>query len=87
MSHHPRTNGEKMGAVLPVYFTDFHEAQVNLIDESGSLQRVACSLSGHVAVCGAVKLVIDERCQLFQGGFVSGAPGPEQCGDIGNGRH
>lgn len=73
---------KKVGAALPVDVFSFDEAEVDLVDESGSLQGVARGFARHVTVCGATELFVDERSELFEGLLVARAPCLEESTEI-----
>src|SRR5262249_21277145 len=85
-AHQLGTDGQKMGSVLPAYLPHIYQPQVDLIDERGGLQGMACGFAGHIALCRLVQLVVHKRRKLFQRLFVPVNPSAEQMGYFVRGR-
>ena len=71
-----------MGAVLPAYVFQVHQAYVGFVDESGGLQSVAARLASHEALGKPVQLFVNENGQAFQRFFVALFPGVQQKRDF-----
>ena len=80
-------DAEEMGAVLPPHSLPINQPHISFVDQRRGLQGMACALAAHVPFSQPVQFRIDQRGQIFQGCFVSIAPGQEQlCDFIGRRR-
>jgi len=59
--HEVPRDSDEVRAVLPVHELAVNQAQVNLIDERGGLERMRRALPGHVMAGQTAQLVIDDR--------------------------
>jgi len=82
-AHDAGCHGEKVSAVLPFDAPDFDQSQVRLVDQRGCLQRVIRPLAPHVTGRKTMELLMNERQELIQGGFVTPAPCLQQSRWIG----
>jgi hypothetical protein len=73
-AHQLGGHGKKMRPILPIYLSAVYEPQVHLVYERGSLESVARSLPGHIALRYPVQLVIDKRREFFQSFLITGGP-------------
>ena len=80
-AHQARRHRQEMDAVLPVDLLRADQAQVGLVDQRGRLQAVPGALASHAAARDAMQLLVDERHQLLEGGFVAATPREQQAGD------
>jgi hypothetical protein len=69
-AHDVRGDSNKMLAALPIDII-VRKAKIGFVNESRRLKRMLRSLSPHIRLSHAVKLLIDERQQLFGGRLVS----------------
>jgi hypothetical protein len=63
-----------MGPILPIDVVNVDEPEINLMDEGCSLEGMTCLLRSHVPASEVMKLLVDERYELFQGNLVSFSP-------------
>ena len=75
-SHELCANGKKMRAILPFDLADTDQAEVGFMNEGGGLKGMSRAFAGHIASRRQVQLVVHERHQFLQGGFV---PCPQAC--------
>ena len=80
--HHLGRHGEEMGAILPAHAVVSHQAQVGLVHEGGRLERVAASLTLHIAVSQAAEFLINDGRQAVERALVSIAPGLQKRADV-----
>ncbi len=80
--HQLRGHGEEVRAVLPPHAARIDQAQIGLVDERRGLQRVAGTLSRHVAMREPVEFVVHQRHQPIQRLLVSLIPGQQQFSDL-----
>ena len=69
-SHELRANGKKMGAVLPFDLADTDQAEIGFMNQGGGLKGMSRAFAGHITSRRHVQLVVHERHQFLQGGFV-----------------
>ena len=77
-AHQPRGHREEVRAVLPRHVVRIDQPQIGLVDERRRLEAVPDALAGHAAPRDLVELVMDERNQLLEGGFIALAPREEE---------
>ena len=65
----------KMGAMLPIDLFKVHQAEVDLVDESGGLESVAGALAGHVPLHHPAEFVINVGDEAVECGAITLAPG------------
>src|SRR6185295_20287314 len=71
-----------MRAVLYAHSRVVDKTHVGFVDQGRRLKRVAHSLPSHMISSQAFQLLVDQRDQLIQSGFVSVTPIEEQLGDL-----
>src|SRR5580700_8995537 len=60
---HLSRDREKMSAILPLHAFVVHQPHIRFVDQSGSLQAVAGTLTFHIVPRETVEFVIDDRGQ------------------------
>jgi hypothetical protein len=70
-AHAPGSGGEEVSTILPIGISLLGQFQVNLMDESCSLQSVARAFAAKVSNRDAMQFAVDERHQVRLGLFVS----------------
>ena len=73
-AHHPRRHGKKVRAVLPGDEVRIHQPDVCLVDKRRRLKAVFAAFSCHAAAGDPMKLLMDERNQMLEGGLVASCP-------------
>jgi hypothetical protein len=86
-AHHLRRNAEEMRPIPPVAVPLVDQAQVQLVNERGRLQREATPLAEKLALCHTTQLRVDERQQLVEGVSVATPPFAQKRRHVGPGRH
>ena len=71
-----------MRAILPLDLLDFDQPEIRLIDQRGSLERVAGTLVTHVAPGQAAQLPMDEGQQAVERRHLTPPPGLQQSGGV-----
>jgi hypothetical protein len=64
LPHSPRGNGEKMRAILPLYFPLAGEAQIGFMDDGSGLQRVARAFAPHLRARYTTQFVVYQGNEL-----------------------
>jgi hypothetical protein len=65
---------KEVGSVMPLHMLLLDEPEVCFIYQSSRLQRVANTLSAHVAMGQPAQFLIDERQQAVECRLISSAP-------------
>ena len=86
-AHHLRRNAEEMRPIPPVALPLVDQAQVELVNERGGLQREATPFAAKLAYGHATQLRVDERQQLVEGIRVTTPPFGQKRRYVGPGRH
>lgn len=82
-AHDPRSDGEKMRAILPVLARLLlRQADIRLIDQRGGLQRVTLALAPELSRRDAAQLGIDRFNQSREGAGVAVGPVVQQPRDV-----
>jgi hypothetical protein len=74
-----------MRSVLPIDAPAVDEAEIDLVDERGRLERVPLWLSCHLATSNAIELVVDDRNQVVERRVIALSPCDEEFRDVGRG--
>jgi len=82
-AHEPGRQREEMDAIVPVDPVRIEQADVDLVNECGALERGARALAAHASASMCAQFVVDERCELLQRALISGTPGLQQSREIG----
>ena len=64
--HEPRGDGEKVGAILPLYLIDPRQTQIRLMHQRGRVEGVAFVLAAELAVREAVQLVVHDGHETIE---------------------
>ena len=83
VSHDLRGDGKEVGAVVQRDAALIDQPQVNLVDEHRGLERVARTLTHHVAPRETAQLVVHERHELVECGLVTRAPVAQELRHVG----
>jgi len=65
-AHHPRGNGEEMGAVAPIVLPDAGQTEIRLVRELGGLERMPRTLMAEMRARQAPQLGMNHRHQLVE---------------------
>ena len=71
-----------MRAILPLDLLDLDQPEIRLVDERGSLERVARPLVAHMAPSQAAQFPVNEGQQAVKRGLLTPPPGLQQRGGI-----
>ena len=71
-----------MRAILPLDLLDFDQPEIRLIDQRGSLERVAGTLVAHMAPGQAAQFSMDEGQQAVERRHLTPPPGLQQSGRV-----
>src|SRR5262245_9496043 len=82
VAHHTSAHREEMCMVFPRYDLPVDQADVGLVDESRRLEAMSDVFSSHAAARDPMELLIDERDQSLEGGFVALSPFDQQSGNF-----
>jgi len=69
--------------VRPIHATDIDKPYVRLAHESRCLETLASRFASHAPCGDSAQLVMNERNELPERGFVAAAPGQQQRRDVG----
>ena len=71
-----------MGAILPLDLLDRDQPEIRLIDQRGSLERVAGALVPHVTPRQTAQFSMDEGQQAVERRHLTSSPGLQQGGGV-----
>ena len=80
--HQLGANSKEMRPVVPTHLSDIDQPQIDFVDECRGLESVTGTFSGHVVPRRPVQFLVHQRHKFLQRLLISGAPGPEQAGDL-----
>ena len=80
--HEARGHRKEMRAILPLDLLDFDQPEIRLIDQRGSLERVAGTFVAHMAPRQAAQLLMDEGQQAVERCHITPPPGLQQSGGV-----
>ena len=73
-AHDAGRDGKEVRAVLPIDAGGIDQPQVGLVDERGGLVAVAFVFTGEAAARDLAELLVHDRHQRFESGFVAVPP-------------
>jgi hypothetical protein len=82
VAHHTGRQRDEMRAILPADLFRLDQTQIGFMDERGRLEAVTGLLVPQMASRDLMKLTVDKRHQLLQGGFVALSPLAQQRSDL-----
>ena len=71
-----------MRTILPLDLFDFDQPEIRLIDQRGSLERMASMLVAHMAPRQAAQFPMDEGQQAVERRHLTAPPGLQQSGGV-----
>lgn len=77
-AHHPRRHRKEMSAILPRDSVCIDQPDIGFVHERRRLEAVAGTFPRHAAARDSIKLLVYERNQSLEGGFVALRPSEEE---------